>query len=227
MDRLFLDAHVVVRFPSITVDLPIGGARGEVVGIVGPNGAGKTTLLRALAGLQPLDDGRIVLGEAVLDEPGSHTFVPAAERRVGVVFQDYRLFPHLSAAENVAFGLRARGVERRRALALAREWLSRLGLTRQHDDRPARLSGGQAQRVALARAVATEPDLLLLDEPLAAIDAESRATLRNDLRQYLTEFGGVAVLVSHDARDLAVLADRTVPIEHGRPRVPDRGHQPG
>jgi molybdate transport system ATP-binding protein len=221
-----LDAHVIVQFASAKVDVAIAGGRGEVIGVLGPNGAGKTTVLRALAGLQPIDDGRIAFGSLVLDDPATGTFVSPADRNVGVVFQDYRLFPHLTAAENVAFGLRTRGADRRDALKRAKEWLDRVGLSAQQDDRPSRLSGGQAQRVALARALATAPDLLLLDEPLAAIDAESRAQMRDDLRRHLTAFGGVAVLVSHDPADLAVLADRTIRVERGRGGVPTTGEEP-
>src|SRR5205085_7876386 len=128
------------------------------------------TILRALAGLQPIDRGRITINGRVVDDSAADVLVAPQDRRVGVVFQDYRLFAHLSALDNVAFGLRCRGTSRPEARRTAREWLERLDVADHAGHRPAALSGGQAQRVALARALATEPDVLLLDEPLAAID---------------------------------------------------------
>ena len=149
---------------------------------LGPNGAGKSTLLRALAGLVPLDAGAIRVDGAVVDEPATGTFVVPERRNVGVVFQDYLLFPHLSVLENVAFGLRSRGVSRVEARRRASDWLMRLGVDDRARARPGALSGGQQQRVALARALVTEPRLLLLDEPLAALDVGIRTGLRRDLR---------------------------------------------
>jgi molybdate transport system ATP-binding protein len=131
------------------------------------------------------------------------------------VFQDYLLFPHLSVLDNVAFGARARGVDRTTARAAAAGWVERVGLAQHAGDRPAAISGGQAQRAALARALATEPQLLLLDEPLAALDASTRATTRRDLRTHLAAFGGGTVLVSHDPLDALALADRVVVLESG------------
>jgi molybdate transport system ATP-binding protein len=133
-----------------------------------------------------------------------------------MVFQDYLLFPHLSAADNVAFGLRAAGVRKGAARQQALRWLDRMGLAELSDARPARLSGGQAQRVALARALATSPRLLLLDEPLAALDAGTRITVRSDLRRHLTAYPGCTVLVTHDPLDAMVLADQLVVLEQGR-----------
>ncbi len=133
-----------------------------------------------------------------------------------MVFQDYLLFPHLSALDNVAFGLRARGADRREARRAARDWLDRVGLGELASSRPGRLSGGQAQRVALARALVTEPRLLLLDEPLAALDASTRVAIRSDLRRHLVDYGGTTVLVTHDPLDAMILADRIVVIENGR-----------
>jgi molybdate transport system ATP-binding protein len=145
------------------------------------------------------------------------------ERRpVGFVFQDYLLFPHLSVQENVAFGLRSRGAEG--AVGTARRWLARVELTELASAKPSSLSGGQAQRVALARALATEPRLLLLDEPLAALDATSKASLRRELKRHLAEFGGIAIVVTHDPVDAAVLADDVVVLEGGRVR--QRGTMP-
>jgi molybdate transport system ATP-binding protein len=209
-----LDAHVVVDRGSFVVDVSLQVAAGGVLALLGPNGAGKSTTLRALAGLLPLTRGHVILDGVCLDD--DHTHVAAESRPVGVVFQDYLLFPTLSARDNVAFGLRARGADRASARATAEELLDRFELSGQADVRPAKLSGGQAQRVALARALAVSPRLLLLDEPLAALDAGTRMTVRADLRSHLEAFGGATVLVTHDPLDALVLADQLVVIEHGR-----------
>jgi molybdate transport system ATP-binding protein len=194
----FVDANIVVNFPQLCVDVSLQAERGDVVGIVGANGAGKTTLLRALAGLQPVDGGRIRINNLVVDDTEANVFVAPERRRVGVVFQEYRLFPHLSALDNVAFGLRCQKINRKTARARAMQWLTHVDLASHGESKPSQLSGGQAQRVALARALATEPDVLLLDEPLAAIDPDSRHRIRVDLARYLDDFNGVSVFVSHD-----------------------------
>ncbi|HLT69243.1 MAG TPA: ABC transporter ATP-binding protein [Acidimicrobiales bacterium] len=211
-----LRAEVDVRLPDLHLRLDLRVDDGEVVALLGPNGAGKTTTLRAIAGLRPLDGGRVELDGRVLDEPASRTFVPPEQRPVGVVFQDHLLFPHLSALDNVAFGLRARGLRRRAARAAAHAWLERMGLAGVAGARPRTLSGGEAQRVALARALAVEPRLLLLDEPLAALDAGTRVRVRSDLRRHLADFPGGRLLVTHDPLDAIVLADRLVILEGGR-----------
>jgi molybdate transport system ATP-binding protein len=203
LDRLHLDASVEV------------GA-GEVLAVLGPNGAGKSTLLRCLAGLRAIDRGRIVLGGTVVDDPLTGTFVFPERRRVGVVFQDHLLFPNLDLTGNVAFGLRARGARRAEAEERARRWLERVGLAGLERSRPAAVSGGQAQRAALARALVTDPDVLLLDEPLAALDVGTRASVRRDLRRHLAAFAGATVLVTHDALDALALADRVAILEDGR-----------
>ncbi|MEU0597050.1 ABC transporter ATP-binding protein [Streptomyces sp. NPDC006393] len=205
-----LDARLVVDRGAFRLDLTLTAAPGDVVALLGPNGAGKTTALRALAGLVPLTGGHLRLDGATLDR------TPPEARPVGVVFQDYLLFPHLSALDNVAFGPRCRGASKAEARAQAAEWLARMGLADHAGVKPRRLSGGQAQRVALARALATRPRLLLLDEPLAALDARTRLEVRAQLRRHLAEFEAVAVLVTHDPLDAMVLADRLVVVEHGR-----------
>jgi molybdate transport system ATP-binding protein len=210
-----LDARILVKRPGFTLDIDLHAEPGEVVALLGPNGAGKTTALRALAGLIPIDAGHVVLDERRLDDPAIKAFTPPEHRRIGVVFQDYLLFPHLSALENVAFGPRCRGVPRREARAAAQGWLDRVGLTEHARKRPRQLSGGQAQRVALARALATEPRLLLLDEPLAALDARTRLDTRADLRRHLAAHPGATVLVTHDPLDAMMLADRLVIVEDG------------
>jgi molybdate transport system ATP-binding protein len=209
-----LVARMEVHRDRFTLRLDLEVASGETVALLGPNGAGKSTALRVLAGLLRLAGGQVELGGTLLDRAGS-VHVPAERRPVGMVFQDYRLFPHLSALENVAFGLRARGMSRPKARRVAGEWLERVGLSAAGSRRPGALSGGQAQRVALARALAPQPRLLLLDEPLAALDAATRMDLRGDLRRHLSDFAGAAVLVTHDPLDAMVLARSVVVIEDG------------
>ena len=210
-----LVAEVGVRLGEFSEDVALDVADGEVVAVLGPNGSGKSTLLRALAGLQPLTTGRIELDSTVLDDPGAGVLVPPERRSCGVVFQDYLLFPHLTAQANVAFGLRARGATKSDAARRALGWLERMGVDQQASVKPARLSGGQAQRVALARALAMDPRLLLLDEPLAALDISQRGSVRHELRRHLQSFGGSCVLVTHDALDAAAIADRLVIVEDG------------
>lgn len=191
------------------LDTKLTAEPGDVVAVVGPNGAGKSTLVHALAGLVP------AAGHAVLD--GVDLLArPPQDRRVGVVFQDQRLFPHLSALDNVAFGLRSRGAPRAQARAAAREWLERLGVGELIDRKPGRLSGGQAQRVAIARALVTSPDLLLLDEPFAGLDVGVAATLRIELGRHLDEYPGITVLVTHDALDALTLATSVAVVDRGR-----------
>lgn len=210
-----LTADVLVRLGSLALDVDVEVAPGEVLAILGPNGSGKTTLLRALAGLLPIDGGTIRLDDTVLDDPAAGVFVPPEQRPIGVVFQQYLLFDHLSAVDNVAFGLRARGAAKVAARRLAHEWLDRVGLADHARARPRELSGGQAQRVALARALAIDPRVMLLDEPLAALDAGTRRQVRRDLRRYLDMFDGVRILVTHDPVDAYALADRVAVFDHG------------
>ncbi|MGH8902456.1 MAG: ABC transporter ATP-binding protein [Egibacteraceae bacterium] len=211
-----LQAEVALTLGEFGLDVSLRVAPGEVVAVLGPNGAGKTTLLQALAGLLPLRAGRVSLGGDVVEDPARGVRVPAEGRAVGVVFQDYLLFPHLSALDNVAFGLRARGWRRSEARRLAGAWLARMGLADRAGARPRALSGGQAQRVALARALAIDPALLLLDEPLAALDVATRLEVRRGLHGHLAAFGGPCLLVTHDPLEAVALADRLLVLEHGR-----------
>jgi molybdate transport system ATP-binding protein len=205
-----------VRRGEFELDADIAAHQGEVVALLGPNGAGKSTLLRVVAGLMTLDSGSVVLDGAVLDDPQAGLYLPPQERRIGVVFQDHRLFPHLRVVDNVAFGLRSRGVGPRAARAAAGEWLERLGLAPLRRRYPRELSGGQAQRVALARALACDPDALLLDEPLAALDVQTRAEVQGELREHLSAFDGPVLFVTHDPIEALLLAARIVVLEGGR-----------
>jgi molybdate transport system ATP-binding protein len=208
-----LTASIEVVRPAFTLALDLEVAAGTIAAVVGPNGSGKTTTLRALAGLVRPTSGSIRLGDRVLDDRDMH--VPARDRGIGVVFQDYLLFPHLSAVENVAFGPIAHGTARAAALASAHDWLDRFELGDFASIRPRRLSGGQAQRVALARALILEPPLLVLDEPLAALDASTRGSVRAQLKEVLGAYGGSTVLVTHDPADALALADQLIVLDHG------------
>ncbi len=212
-----LDAHLVASHDDrFRLDATLSIPPGRTAALLGPNGAGKSTAVAALAGLLALDDGRITLAGRVLDDPATDVFVPAAQRHVGVVFQDHLLFPNLTTLDNVAFGLRSRGTGRRAAREQARTWLDRLDLGDLGDRRPGDLSGGQAQRVALARALVTEPALLLLDEPLSALDVTTRTTLRRTLAAHLAAFPGPRVIITHDPTEAFLLADVVHVLEQGR-----------
>jgi molybdate transport system ATP-binding protein len=211
-----LDAHLMVDRDGFRLDVALRIHAGEVVGLLGPNGAGKTTALRALAGLQPLAAGHVTVAGRDLDRPDRRVWTPAERRPIGVVFQDYLLFPHLTALDNVAFGPRRHGVDRRTARRQAADWLARVGLAEYARRKPRQLSGGQAQRVALARALAVHPVLLLLDEPLAALDARTRLDTRAELHRHLSAHPGATLLVTHDPLDALVLADHLVIVEDGR-----------
>jgi molybdate transport system ATP-binding protein len=213
-DGLAVDAEV--RRGSFTLAVSLTAAPGQVLGLLGPNGAGKSTLLGAVAGLTPVSAGRITLAGQVMDDADAGTFVEPSGRPVGFVFQNYRLFPYLTVAENVAFSPRARGQGRRAARAAAGHWLDRLGLADLAGRKPDQLSGGQAQRVALARALAGQPGLLLLDEPLSALDAGTRLDVQAELKRHLADFTGPCLLVTHDPLEALVLADRLIVLEGGR-----------
>ena len=181
---------------------------GSVVAIIGPNGAGKSTLVRALAGLVPAE------GHALLDDTDLLR-LPAREREVGMVFQGQLLFPHLSALDNVAFGLRARGVPRSEAERAAHDWLTRLAIDDLAGRLPRQLSGGQAQRVAIARALVTKPRLLLLDEPFTGLDVKVAMALRIELGRHLAAYDGITLLVTHHAIDALTIADRVLVLDEG------------
>jgi molybdate transport system ATP-binding protein len=210
-----LVADVQVEQGSFRLDARVDVQDGEVLCLLGPNGAGKTTLLRTLAGALVPRSGRIALAGRVLTDTADRIRLPMHERRVSVMYQDYLLFDHLTVLENVAFGQRARGLPKGAARATAQVWIDRLGLAAVAGRRPTSLSSGQRQRTALARTLAADPDLLLLDEPLAALDATSRDDIRVDLRQHLRATGKPTILVTHDAVEAMLLADRLLVLEDG------------
>ena len=194
-----MKALLAVTRGSFKLDLSLEVEPGRVLALLGPNGAGKSTALAALAGLID-NDGSILLADRVLDD------VPVEQRRIGFVFQDYLLFPHLTVLENVAFGS---------SREVAHDWLRRFDLSDLASTRPPQLSGGQAQRVALARALAIAPDLLLLDEPLAALDVSIRSSIRDDLASHLRSLEIPTIVVTHDFEDVVALADDVIVIENG------------
>lgn len=205
---LELTATVTDRDVDVTIEV----AEGETVALLGPNGAGKSTVLAVAAGTLRPDRGRVVLGGRELT--GERTFVPPHSRRVALLAQDPLLFPHLSVADNVAFGPRSLGHGRRSARETARRWLAEVDAADLAERRPGEISGGQAQRVAVARALAAEPRLLLLDEPMAALDVAVAPALRQTLRRVLAH--RTVVLVTHDVLDALLLADRVVVLDEGR-----------
>jgi molybdate transport system ATP-binding protein len=207
---LHLDLTVDDR--DVALDLTV--TEGETVALLGPNGAGKSTVLAAVAGLLRPDRGSITLGDDTLFDSTTRAWVPPHERHIALLAQEARLFPHLNALDNVAFGPRSQGTPRRDATTSAAHWLEEVGMTAYARRRPRELSGGQAQKVAIARALATEPSVLLVDEPLAALDVESAPDVRDLLRRVTHD--RTTLLVTHDVLDAALLADRVAVLHAGR-----------
>ena len=206
---------VASRASGFVVEVDIEIPSGATVALLGPNGAGKSTLVEVLAGLLPIVEGSIRLGDLVLDSPADDRFVPPADRKLGVVFQDYLLFPHMTALDNVSFGLRAKSETKASASPIARSWLEKLGIVDLAEKMASELSGGEAQRVALARALATDPSLLLLDEPMSALDATTRVEVRRELADALEAFTGPRLLITHDPTEAFLLADEVYVMEEG------------
>lgn len=211
-----LEAAVTARTGAFRLDATFTVRAGETAALIGPNGAGKTTLIRALSGLHPLETGRVAISGGTVEDTERGLRVPPQKRSVGVMFQGLVLFPNLSALENVAYGVRARGASRGEARERARSWLTRMAIGDLASRRPHELSGGEAARVALARALATTPAVLLLDEPLSALDARTRRTTRRLLVEVLSAFEGATLVVTHDPVDALTLGDRLLVLENGQ-----------
>lgn len=209
------DLHVEATVAGRGLDVGFSVAAGEVLAVLGPNGAGKSTTAAVIAGLVPADRAVVRVGHRVLTDTRRGVAVPTHDRQIGLLHQDPLLFPHLSVLGNVEFGARRRA-GRRQARADARRWLEMVGCTELADRRPREISGGQAQRVALARALAADPEVMLLDEPLAGLDVRGAAALRSVLREALTGGSRPTVLITHDLLDVLALADRVLVLEDGR-----------
>lgn len=204
--------HLNKRFGTFVAldDICLAAERGEFVVLLGPSGCGKTTLLRAIAGLEPQDSGTIVHAGRDISR------CSPAERDYGIVFQSYALFPNLNVGQNVAYGLNNRRAGREQFRQRVDEMLALVGLPGTENKYPAQLSGGQQQRIALARALATKPDLLLLDEPLSALDAIERLRLRGEIRRLQQTLGVTTIMVTHDQEEALSMADRIVVMKSGR-----------
>ena len=211
-----LELRVASRRGEFELELALHARAGSTTVIVGESGAGKSSALRLAAGLDRPARGRIVVDGEVYDDSATNIHVPPWRRNVGYVSQDYALFPHLSVAENVAFGLRAAGARVSEIRTRVERALERTGIAELARRRPATLSGGQQQRAALARALVLDPRLLLLDEPLAALDLQTRAVVRRELRDLLRSLGCVTLYVTHSPLEALLFGERIVVIEHGR-----------
>jgi molybdate transport system ATP-binding protein len=203
------------RADGFVLDVALDIGPGRTVALLGPNGAGKSTVVAAIAGLIAVDRGSIALDGTMLDDRRADVFVASEERRVGVMFQDHLLFAHMSVADNITFGPRSRGMSAAGADVAASDWCERLDLSGMENRSVRDLSGGQAQRVALARALATNPSILLLDEPLAALDVTTKARARRFLSEHLDAFSGPKLLITHDPAEAFLLADEVHVIEDG------------
>jgi molybdate transport system ATP-binding protein len=211
-----LDARLAKRRDGFALDVAFAAPAGGTTVVVGESGAGKTSVLRLLAGLDRLDGGTVSLDGVPYADAGSGLHVPAWQRSIGYVAQDYALFPHLSVSDNVGFGLRAAGTAARRARPMVAETLALIGIPELAGRMPHQLSGGQQQRVALARALVLEPRVLLLDEPLSSLDIQTRRAVRVELRGLLQRLPCVTVYVTHSPVEALVFGDRVVVLDAGR-----------
>ncbi len=211
-----LEIDVRKRLRDFDLDVALSVPAGEILMLVGDNGCGKTTLLNIISGLQSPDEGRITLDGNTLFDSAQKIRVAPELRNIGYVFQSYALFPHMSVYDNVAFGLRTRKLSKKEIDFLVKDHLTAAGLWEIRNTRAASISGGQKQRVALARALIIEPDILLLDEPLSALDVRKQAEMRKDLRERIHSCGVPSIIVTHDLRDVASIGDRACLLERGR-----------
>ena len=209
------ELHLRARVAQRGLDVEFSVAAGEVLAVLGPNGAGKSTTIAVIAGLLRADEAVVRLGDRTLTDTGRGVCVPVHDRRIGVLMQDPLLFPHLTAIANVMFAARRR-TDRSGARLRARRWLAEVGADDLADRAPGALSGGQAQLVALARALAAEPEVLLLDEPLAGLDVAGATAARSVLRRVLTADSRTALLITHDLIDVLTLADRVLVLQEGK-----------
>ncbi len=211
-----LEVDVKKRLRDFRLEVKLGVAKGEILMLVGDNGCGKTTLLNLVAGLQSPDEGRIALDGRPLFDSSLKVNVPPEARNIGYVFQSYALFPHMSVNDNVAFGLCTRHLSRREIDDRVKDHLESAGLWEIRNAKAVNISGGQKQRVALARALIIEPDLLLLDEPLSALDVRKQAAMRRDLRETIHASNVPSIIVTHDLRDVSCIGDRACLLETGK-----------
>lgn len=211
-----LEVDIKKRLRDFDLEVTAQIAEGEILMLVGDNGCGKTTLLNLIAGLLKPDEGMIAIDGRPLFDSGLKIDVAPEMRNIGYVFQSYALFPHMSVFDNVAFGLRTRKLPKKEIDFLVKDHLTAAGLWEIRDARAASISGGQKQRVALARSLIIEPDILLLDEPLSALDVRKQAVMRKDLRERIHSCGVPSIIVTHDLRDVSCIGDRACLLERGR-----------
>jgi molybdenum ABC transporter ATP-binding protein len=211
-----LSVQVKKRLREFPLEIAFDAMPGETLVIIGPSGCGKTTTLNVIAGLVEPDEGRVALGETVLFDSSSGTSLPTEKRSTGYVFQDFALFPHMTVGDNVAYGLRARNRPRHEIAARVDEVLGLLGISELKPRRPGALSGGERQRVALARAVACDAEILLLDEPLGSLDAQTRNHVRGELQRMLQLIGRIAIMVTHDYVDALTFGHRICVLDRGK-----------
>jgi ABC-type sulfate/molybdate transport systems ATPase subunit len=211
-----LEIDIRKRLRDFSLEVKLSVARGEILMLVGDNGCGKTTLLNIVAGLQDPDAGRIALDGRTIYDSALKTSTPAEARNIGYVFQSYDLFPHMSVFDNVAFGLRTRSYSKNEIGLLVKDYLEAAGLWDIRKAKAVDVSGGQKQRIAMARALIIEPDLLLLDEPLSALDVRRQAQMRKELRETIHACNVPCIIVTHDLRDVACIGDRACLLEKGK-----------